>query len=86
MPGVTAIMRAGAQMQDWLARMLPAHNAGRTAAELAGIRREFAARIYSADCLRLFPQHLLFVIAYYGRCAEMLRGEIFEGIACTRLA
>ncbi len=72
-------VRGRAKIKDLLAQILPGHNACRTDSELADIRRKFAERIYSADCLRLFPQHLLFVIAYFGRCSEMMRGEIYTG-------
>jgi len=77
--GVTAqdFDRGCERIRRRLPKILPTHNQYRTAREMEEIRRLDAAMIENATTLRLFPQHILFVIAYYGICSENLRGRVY---------
>lgn len=68
--------RGQKKIKDLLKKLLPCKF--RSHEELDRVRRTTAAEIDSADCFRLFPQHILFVMSYYGVCSEILRGRHYQ--------
>ena len=79
LPGVTPedFQRGREKIKKLLHNMLPCRNRLRTDEEREGIRRTTAEAIEASDCIRLFPSHVLYVIAYYGKCSEILQGRVY---------
>lgn len=66
-------------VQDWIKSLTPTFNQWKSDEDLARIRKTSVEDMNRSEVLRIFPSHLLYIMAQFGSCADLLRGQYFKG-------